>query len=117
MTVHAPFRADISLQVRCTVKVPRNDILDNPTSKPTLKPEVRMRLDEIAEQAHTNISVINPPVAHLPASAAQDPHGLETEKMCELLLVGTSDCVEVARVRLLVTLDELVRVPTLRINF
>jgi hypothetical protein len=98
-------------QVRCTIKVPRNDILDNPSSTPTLKPEVRSRLDEIAEQASTNISVINPtaPGGVLATSPAREQHGLESEKPCELQLLGTMDCVEIARVRLLVMLDELVR--------
>ena len=35
--------------------------------------------------------------------------GLETERICELVISGTADCVDVARVRLLVMLDELVR--------
>jgi hypothetical protein len=69
-------------------------------------------LDEIADQAHTNISVINPPLFGSVAgngAIGNEIDGLETEKYCELLLAGTSDCVEVARVRLLVMLDELVR--------
>lgn len=88
--------------------------MDNPASSPTLKPEVRLRLDEIADQAHTNISVINPPAfgsASGNGSLGNELDGLETEKYCELLLTGTNDCVEVARVRLLVMLDELVRSP------
>ena len=36
--------------------------------------------------------------------------GLETERICELAISGSGiDCVDVAKVRLLVMLDELVR--------
>ena len=35
--------------------------------------------------------------------------GLETERVCELVITGQGDSVELARVRLLVMLDELVR--------
>jgi hypothetical protein len=34
--------------------------------------------------------------------------GLETERVCELVITGLGDSVELARVRLLVMLDELV---------
>lgn len=34
--------------------------------------------------------------------------GLETERVCELVITGQGDSVELARVRLLVMLDELV---------
>lgn len=40
--------------------------------------------------------------------------GLETERICELVISGAADCVDVARVRLLVMLDELVRFHYLR---
>lgn len=35
--------------------------------------------------------------------------GLETERVCELVITGQGDSVELARVRLLVMLDEVVR--------
>ncbi len=35
--------------------------------------------------------------------------GLETERICELVVTGPGDSVDLARVRLLVMLDELVR--------
>jgi hypothetical protein len=34
--------------------------------------------------------------------------GLETEKVCELVITGQGDVIDIARVRLLVMLDELV---------
>lgn len=37
--------------------------------------------------------------------------GLETERVCELVITGHGDSVELARVRLLVMLDELVSSP------
>lgn len=43
------------------------------------------------------------------ASAAAQAAGLEGEKMCELIITGPGDTVDVARLRLLVMLDELVR--------
>ncbi|KZS96150.1 cytoplasmic protein [Sistotremastrum niveocremeum HHB9708] len=99
-------------QARSSIKVLRSDILDNLGSNPTLKPEVRRRLDEIAEQANTNISVVNPPhVMSLPPPGSQgnfdDRSSLEIEKTCELVLTGNCDCVDIARVHLLVMLDEL----------
>lgn len=36
--------------------------------------------------------------------------GLETERVCELQITGQGDSVELARVRLLVMLDEVVRI-------
>jgi hypothetical protein len=38
----------------------------------------------------------------------QVTYGLETERLCELVITGSTESVEVAKVRLLVMLDELV---------
>lgn len=78
---------------------------------PSLKVEVRRRLDEIASQTFAHIAVVNaagnsrtPPDSVSPTSGWS---GFETERMCELVVTGTADAVDFARVRLLVMLDEL----------
>lgn len=105
---HAP-------QHRTAIKVPRSDILDSPSSKPTLKPDVRRKLDEIASLTYAHIAVVNSPLS---LSSRTPPDGistsagwtgLETERVCELVVTGQGDVTELARVRLLVMLDELVR--------
>lgn len=93
----------------------RSEILDSPFSKPSLKPEVRRRLDDIASQTLAHIAVVNSPLAlsnRTPPdgiSSSAGWSGLETERVCELVVTGTEDAVDLARVRLLVMLDELVR--------
>lgn len=92
----------------------RSEILDSPSSKPTLKPEVRRRLDEIASQTMAHIAVVNSPLSlsnRTPPdgiSSSAGWSGLEIERVCELVITGHGDSVELARVRLLVMLDELV---------
>lgn len=99
--------------------MPRSDILDSPSSKPTLKPDVRRKLDEIASLTYAHIAVVNSPLS---LSSRTPPDGistsagwtgLETERVCELVVTGQGDATELARVRLLVMLDELVRLPLL----
>ncbi len=103
-------------QHRAAIKVTRSEILDSPFSKPSLKPEVRRRLDDIASQTLAHIAVVNSPLAlsnRTPPdgiSSSAGWSGLETERVCELVVTGTEDAVDLARVRLLVMLDELVRV-------
>ena len=101
-------------QHRVAIKVTRSEILDSPFSKPALKPEVRRRLDDIASQSVAHIAVVNSPLAlsnRTPPdgiSSSAGWSGLETERVCELVVTGTEDAVDLARVRLLVMLDELV---------
>ncbi|KIK97654.1 hypothetical protein PAXRUDRAFT_824705 [Paxillus rubicundulus Ve08.2h10] len=104
---------DSPVQHRTAIKVPRSDILDSPSSKPTLKPEVRRKLDEIASLTYAHIAVVNSPLA---LSSRTPPDGissnagwsgLEAERVCELVITGQGDATELARVRLLVMLDEL----------
>jgi hypothetical protein len=100
---------------KAAIKVTRSEILDSPSSKqPVLKPQVRTRLDEIASQTLAHIAVVNslhslsnrtPPDG---ISTGAGWSGLETERVCELLVTGQGDSVDLARVRLLVMLDELV---------
>lgn len=103
------------VQNRAVIRVPRSDILDTLGAKPTLKPEIRRRLDDIASQTFAHIAVVNSPLAlstrSLPdgISTSAGWSGLETERVCELVITGQGDSVELARVRLLVMLDELVR--------
>ncbi|TCD70046.1 hypothetical protein EIP91_005027 [Steccherinum ochraceum] len=101
------------IQNRAVIRVARSDILDSPASKPSLKPEIRRRLDDIASQTFAHIAVVNSPLAlstrSLPdgISSSAGWSGLETERVCELVITGQGDSVELARVRLLVMLDEL----------
>ncbi|KAH0838585.1 cytoplasmic protein [Lanmaoa asiatica] len=104
---------DSPVQHRTAIKVPRSDILDSPSSKPTLKPDVRRKLDEIASLTYAHIAVVNSPLS---LSSRTPPDGistsagwtgLETERVCELVVTGQGDATELARVRLLVMLDEL----------
>ncbi|KAI0690686.1 cytoplasmic protein [Cytidiella melzeri] len=101
------------IQNRAIIKVVRSDILDSPASKPSLKAEVRRRLDEIASQTFAHIAVVNSTVAlstrSLPDGVSNNAgwSGLETERVCELQITGQGDSVELARVRLLVMLDEV----------
>lgn len=103
----------------------RSEILDSPQSLPQLKAEVRTRLDEVASQTLAHIAVVNsqqslsnrtPPDG---ISLNSGWSGLETEKVCELVVTGPGDSVDLARVRLLVMLDELVstRPAQVRIHF
>jgi hypothetical protein len=84
------------------------------SSKPSLKLEVRRCLDEIASQTLAHIAVVNSPLSlstRTPPdgiSSSAGWSGLETERVCELVITGQGDSVEIARVRLLVMLDELV---------
>ncbi|KAF7306713.1 KH domain protein [Mycena indigotica] len=100
------------IQHRVAIKVARSEILDSPSSNPSLKHEVRRRLDEIASQTLAHIAVVNSPLS---LSSRTPPDGisnggwsgLETERVCELVVTGQGDSVDLARVRLLVMLDEL----------
>jgi hypothetical protein len=109
-----PIKVLTFCQHHASVKVTRSDILDYPSSKPTLKPHLRVKLDEIASQTRTHIAVVN---SSSPLSNRTPPDGissnagwtgLETDRVCELLVTGKLDPVELARVRLLIMLEELV---------
>jgi hypothetical protein len=71
-------------------------------------------LDEIASQTLAHIAVVNSPLSlstRTPPdgiSSSAGWSGLETERVCELVITGHGDSVEIARVRLLAMLDELV---------
>ncbi|KAF7320226.1 KH domain protein [Mycena kentingensis (nom. inval.)] len=101
------------IQHRVAIKVARSEILDSPSSNPSLKPEVRRRLDEIASQTLAHIAVVNSPLSlsnRTPPDGISGNgawSGLETERICELVVTGQGDSVDLARVRLLVMLDEL----------
>ncbi|KAA1468592.1 cytoplasmic protein [Dentipellis sp. KUC8613] len=104
---------DCPIQNRAAIRVTRSEVLDFPSSKPVLKAEVRRRLDDIASQTLAHIAVVNSPFAlstRTPPdgiSSSAGWSGLETERVCELVITGQGDSVEIARVRLLVMLDEL----------
>ncbi|THH02477.1 hypothetical protein EW026_g398 [Hermanssonia centrifuga] len=113
MLARAMIMKECPVQNRAVIKVVRSDILDSPASKPSLKPEVRRRLDDIASQTFAHIAVVNSTVTlstrSLPDGVSNSAgwSGLETERVCELVITGQGDSVELARVRLLVMLDEL----------
>ncbi|KAH8120635.1 cytoplasmic protein [Phellopilus nigrolimitatus] len=100
-------------QHRASIRLTRSEILDLPSTSPAVKPEVRARLDDVAAQTNVRIAVVNSPQSLSlapPDSIAADSSwtGLETERICELAISGSGvDCVDVAKVRLLVMLDEL----------
>ncbi|EKM83401.1 hypothetical protein AGABI1DRAFT_65960 [Agaricus bisporus var. burnettii JB137-S8] len=104
---------DCPIQHRSAIKVTRSEILDSPFSKPSLKPEVRRRLDDIASETLAHIAVVNSPLSltsRTPPDGITNSggwSGLETERVCELVITGTEDAVDLARIRLLVMLDEL----------
>lgn len=97
----------------------RSEILDSPLSAPSLKPDVRRRLDEIASETLAHIAVVNSPLSlsnRTPPDGISSNAGwtgLETERVCELVVTGQGDSVDLARVRLLVMLDELVSIHAL----
>ncbi|GAB1518812.1 hypothetical protein RhiTH_001877 [Rhizoctonia solani] len=100
------------VQVRAAIKVARHEILDSPTSSPALKADVRRRLDDIAGQTLAHIAVVNASATlnSVPVPDginSQAWSGLEPERMCELVVTGTREAVAVARLRLLVMIDEL----------
>ncbi|RXW24791.1 hypothetical protein EST38_g1118 [Candolleomyces aberdarensis] len=82
---------------QATIKVTRSEILDSPFSKPSLKPEVRRRLDDIAAQTNAHIAVVNSPMSlsnRTPPdgiSSSAGWSGLETERVCELVITGSED--------------------------
>ncbi|KLO20412.1 cytoplasmic protein [Schizopora paradoxa] len=100
-------------QHRATIKLTRSEVLDLPSSNPAVKPEVRSRLDDIAAQTNVRIAVVNSPGTTSlgpPDAIASDSgwSGLETDRVCELSITGNNaDGVEVAKVHLLVMIDEL----------
>ncbi|KAJ7900099.1 cytoplasmic protein [Mycena olivaceomarginata] len=95
------------IQHRAAIKVARSEILDSPSTNPALKSEVRRRLDEIASQTLAHIAVVNSPLSlsNRPTpdgiSSTAGWSGLETERVCELVVTGQGDSVDLARVRLL----------------
>jgi hypothetical protein len=113
MNTRSMILKECPIQHRAAIKVTRSEILDSPSSKPALKPEVRRRLDDIASQTMAHIAVVNSPLSlsnRTPPdgiSSSAGWSGLETERICELVITGAGDSVDMARVRLLVMLDEL----------
>ncbi|KAH8835377.1 cytoplasmic protein [Flagelloscypha sp. PMI_526] len=113
MTARGMILKEGPIQNRAAIKVARSEILDSPQSRPQLKAEVRVRLDEVATQTLAHIAVVNsqqslsnrtPPDG---ISSNSGWSGLETERVCELVVTGSGDSVDLAKVRLLVMLDEL----------
>lgn len=101
-----PFRS------RLSIKVPRNDLVDSGLPLPTstqnlipsdyLKPEVRIKLEETSVACNCVITV----VSH-DHHAADLGHGLETERLAEIVIAGAFEGAEQARTHVMVMLDEL----------
>ena len=94
-------------KIKSTIKVPRADVLEaaiasSPGTDP-VKPDVRRKLDEICAAAGAAIHV-----AAAEVRGADLGYGLETERMAELIISGSFESVEMARIKTLVLLDELV---------
>jgi len=85
-------------QRKSVVKVPRSEVLD---AKENVKAEMRRKLDEIASLTKAHLALVG-------QMAGQIGFGLETERNVEIVITGSYESVEQARVRLLVLLDELV---------
>ncbi|SCV69703.1 BQ2448_1097 [Microbotryum intermedium] len=79
------------------VKVPRSEVLDG---KENVKTEMRPQLDEIASVTRAHLAI----VGHAANSIG---FGLEAERNVEIVITGTFESIEQARVKLLVLLDEL----------
>jgi hypothetical protein len=89
-------------------------------------PKLKSGADDPTTSTATEDGSAPPSVDGAPADAAENKSpekaptqssvgpvtfGLETERMCELVITGGIENVEVAKLRLLVMLDELVRCP------
>lgn len=85
-----------NLKKKSIVKVPRSEVLDD---KENMRPEMRRKLDEIAIETKTHLSIVGEP-------SVNDG---ESEKHVDIVITGKYEGVEQARVKLLVLLDELVR--------
>jgi hypothetical protein len=88
----SPFRK------KSIVKVPRSEVLD---VKENVKGEMRRKLDEIAALTKAHLAIVG-------QVSGTIGFGLETERNVEIVITGSYESVEQARVRLLVLLDELV---------
>ncbi|KZO94984.1 hypothetical protein CALVIDRAFT_565105 [Calocera viscosa TUFC12733] len=109
---------EVPLHTRSSIRVPRSELLDSTTSL-SLKPDVRRRLDEITAVTQAHISVVHSqPHSVLGSSGSTGVgadgsagtatwSGLETEKTCDIVMVGPEESVDMARVRILVMLDEI----------
>lgn len=91
------FRAT-PFKTKSIVKVPRSEVLD---SKELVKVEMKKKLDEIAILTKSHLAIVG-------QVSGTIGFGLETERNVEIVITGTYESVEQARVRLLVLLDELV---------
>ena len=86
------------MQRKSVVKVPRAEVLD---VKESVKAEMRRKLDEIASLTKAHLAIVGQVTGSI-------GFGLETERTVEIVITGTYESVDQARVRLLVLLDELV---------
>jgi len=90
------------------VKVPRNEVLvgsgnnnNSQNQEERVRPEMKKKLDEIASLTRAHLAIVGQVSSHI-------GFGLEIERSVEIVITGTYESVEQARVRLLVLLDELV---------
>ncbi|SCZ89319.1 BZ3500_MvSof-1268-A1-R1_Chr9g10367 [Microbotryum saponariae] len=97
MSARGNLLRDSPFKRKSIVKVPRSEVLDG---KENVKTEMRRRLDEIASVTRAHLAI----VGHAANSIG---FGLEAERNVEIVITGTFESVEHARVKLLVLLDEL----------
>lgn len=107
---------------KAIVKVPRSEVLSSSkesnsrtesgpgsnnsggSSVEQVRPEMRRKLDEIAALTRAHLAIVGQVSSHI-------GFGLEMERSVEIVITGSYESVEQARVRLLVLLDELVSLP------
>lgn len=84
------------------VKVPRTEVLNGGgKDDESVKVEMKKKLDEIASITRAHLAIVG-------QVSGQIGFGLEIERNVEIVITGSYESVEQARVRLLVLLDELV---------
>ena len=124
MAARGELMRDHPFKIKTVVKVPRAELLEpapsnnNSTgSSPlpdqqssaggkapeVLKQDVRKRLDEIAILTHAHIAIVSNE-----SRGTELGYGLATERNVDLVISGSIESIDLARVRVLVFLDELV---------
>ncbi len=119
MAARGSLLRDHPFKARVVVKVPRAELLESAAAEvapdaatgntaagksiEVLKPHARKRLDEIAGSTGAHLAILSNE-----ARGAELGYGFETERTVDLVITGPMESTELARVRALVLLDELV---------
>jgi hypothetical protein len=94
---------DAPFKRKSIVKVPRSEIVEGEG----LKPDLKKKLDEIAALTKAHLAILGQ--SKDTEGQLSVAHGLEMDRNVDMVVSGTYESVEQARVRLLVLLDEMVR--------